>query len=198
VQRPTHFNTSWDYARFEVVGHKWADLSETGYGVSLMNDCKYGYGIKDNKMTLSLLKSSKAPDTEADMGAHLFTYSLLPHGGTVVEGATIEESTALNIPLRVSKGLSALSGKHLFKISDRSVNVDAIKVAEKEDCVILRLHECRGGSHRVEVTSDFEMKGFAPCNMLEETTGEVTKGGEIAFTLKPFEIKNFKVWIKRP
>src|SRR5699024_7862502 len=56
VKRPTHWNTSWDYARFETVGHQWADLSEGGYGVSLLNDSKYGYDIKDHVMRLSLLK----------------------------------------------------------------------------------------------------------------------------------------------
>src|SRR5699024_10112953 len=70
VKRPTHWNTSWDYARFESVGHQWADLSERGYGVSLLNDCKYGYDIKDNTMRLSLLKSSTFPDYEQDQGEH--------------------------------------------------------------------------------------------------------------------------------
>ena len=73
VERPTHYNTSWDQARFEVTGHKWADISDSGYGVSLMNDCKYGYNAKDSTLKLSLLKSAKFPDTEADMGLHTFT-----------------------------------------------------------------------------------------------------------------------------
>lgn len=98
VERPTHENTSWDRARFEVVGHKWADLSQQDYGVSLLNDCKYGYSVRDNEITLSLLKSAKHPDPEADMGRHLFTYALLPHAGTVTEGGTIEAGCALNTP----------------------------------------------------------------------------------------------------
>uniref|UniRef100_A0A671NGH4 alpha-mannosidase n=1 Tax=Sinocyclocheilus anshuiensis TaxID=1608454 RepID=A0A671NGH4_9TELE len=81
LQRPTHRNTSWDWARFEVWGHKWADLSEHGFGVALLNDSKYGYSIHENIMTLSLLRAPKAPDANADMGHHNFTYALMPHTG---------------------------------------------------------------------------------------------------------------------
>ena len=81
LERPTHWNTSWDWARFEVSGHRWADLSEGNYGVALMNDCKYGYDIKDQVMRLTLIKSAIRPDPLADKGYHQFTYSLLPHAG---------------------------------------------------------------------------------------------------------------------
>ncbi|XP_045569898.1 alpha-mannosidase 2C1, partial [Salmo salar] len=79
LQRPTHRNTSWDWARFEVWGHKWADLSEHGFGVSLLNDSKYGYSVYQNTLTLSLLRAPKAPDANADMGSHQFTYAVMPH-----------------------------------------------------------------------------------------------------------------------
>ena len=106
VKRPTHWNTSWDYARFETVGHQWADLSERNYGVSLLNDCKYGYDIKDHVMRLSLLKSAIYPDPEADRGQHEFTYSLLPHKGDWLDGGTAGEAWSLNHPLQAYKGTS--------------------------------------------------------------------------------------------
>ena len=81
VERPTHRNTSWDWARFETCAHKWADLSEGNYGVALLNDCKYGYDIHDNVIRLTLLKSATNPDANADQGEHWMTYSLLPHEG---------------------------------------------------------------------------------------------------------------------
>src|SRR5262249_30252000 len=81
VQRPTHRNTSWDWARFESCAHKWADLSECNYGVALLNDCKYGYDIHANVIRLSLLKSATSPDPTADQGEHVMIYSLLPHLG---------------------------------------------------------------------------------------------------------------------
>ena len=98
VERPTHWNTSWDWARFEVCGHKWADLSEGDYGVALLNDCKYGYDIKDNVMRLTLIKSGIDPDPQADQGRHVFTYSLLPHAGGWREGGVVREAYALNDP----------------------------------------------------------------------------------------------------
>ncbi|MFD1885700.1 alpha-mannosidase [Paenibacillus wenxiniae] len=98
VKRPTHWNTSWDWARFESVGHQWADLSERNYGVSLLNDCKYGYDIKDHIMRLSLLKSAIHPDPMADYGQHHFTYSLYPHGGDWLDGGTVQEAWQLNAP----------------------------------------------------------------------------------------------------
>ncbi len=81
VERPTHWNTSWDWARFETCAHKWIDLSEGDYGVSLLNDCKYGHDVKGHTMRLTLLRSAIYPDPEADQGVHEFSYSLLPHQG---------------------------------------------------------------------------------------------------------------------
>ncbi|WP_322907473.1 alpha-mannosidase [Paenibacillus campi] len=98
VKRPTHWNTSWDWARFESVGHQWADLSERSYGVSLLNDCKYGYDIKDHTLRLSLLKSAIHPDPMADYGQHQFTYSLYPHSGDWLDGGTVQEAWQLNAP----------------------------------------------------------------------------------------------------
>ncbi len=81
VTRPTHRNTSWDWARFETCAHKWVDLSEGDYGVSLLNDCKYGHDIHDNVMRITLLRSPTMPDPMADFGEHQFKYSLYPHDG---------------------------------------------------------------------------------------------------------------------
>jgi len=193
VERPTHWNSSWDWARFEVCGHKWADLSETGYGVSLLNDCKYGHSIKDNAMKLSLLRSPKAPDTEADMGEHEFTYALYPHIGAVTEGGTIEEANKLNLPAQVVNG-KFVDSRRLVKISSNNVLIDAIKKAEDEDCLIVRLHECRGGSSKVCLESEYQVKRIIPCNLLEHDCGEVVEGSSVDFEIKPFEIKTFKIY----
>lgn len=96
VRRPTHFNTSWDLAKFEVCAHKFGDLSEYGYGVALLNDGKYGYATHGNVMRLSLLRSPKCPDEECDMGYHYFRYALLPHKGTFMESNVVEEAYRFN------------------------------------------------------------------------------------------------------
>ena len=193
VERPTHWNNSWDWARFEVCGHKWADLSEVGYGVSLLNNCKYGYNIKDNAMKLSLLKSAKNPDTEADMGEHDFTYSLYPHMGAVVEGGTIEAANQLNLPAQVVSG-QFVDSRKLVAVSTDSVQIDVVKKAEDEECLVVRLHECRGGREKVKLSSEFPVKRMVPCNMLEHDCGEAVEGSEVEFTVKPFEIRNFKLY----
>ncbi len=192
VERPTHWNNSWDWAKFEVCGHKWADISETGYGVSLLNDCKYGHSIKDNAMKLSLLRSPKHPDTEADMGEHDFTYALYPHTGSVTEGGTIEEANRLNIPAQVVSGVFGDSRK-VVTVSTDAVLIDVVKKAEDEDCLIVRLHECRGGKSKVTMQSEYPVKRITPCNLLEHNQGEAVNGNKIDFTIKPFEIKTFKM-----
>ena len=94
VERPTHRNTSWDEEKFEVAAQRWADLSETGYGVSLLNDCKYGYDIRDNVMRITLLRGTTTPDPNADEGPHAFTYALLPHAGNWTEADTVRRACA--------------------------------------------------------------------------------------------------------
>lgn len=195
VERPTHFNTSWDYARFEVVAHKWADMSEEGYGVSVLNNCKYGYSAHDNVLRITLLKSGKYPDTEADMGRHEFTYALLPHAGSVVEGDTIEESVKLNLPLHKAEGM-LWAAAPLVETGSRSVIVDAVKKAEDDDCLVVRIHECRGSHTRVTLRTGAAMKAFAPCNLLEEPAAEPQQATEITTALRPFEIQTFKIWVR--
>lgn len=111
VKRPNHFNTSWDEARFESVAHRFVDLSEYGYGVSLLNDCKYGHDIHGNTIRLSLLKAAVYPDYEADRGEHVFTYSLFPHSGDFVEGGTVKAAAALNQPLEAVQGKLHFPGR---------------------------------------------------------------------------------------
>ncbi len=101
VQRPTHFNTSWDMARFEVCGHKWADLAEPGFGVALLSDSKYGYAAHRNILRLSLLRGPISPDPLADLGRHHFRYALLPHAGDFRSAGVIEEGYRFNVPLLV-------------------------------------------------------------------------------------------------
>ena len=192
VERPTHWNNSWDWAKFEVCGHKWADISETGYGVSLLNDCKYGHSIKDNAMKLSLLRSPKHPDTEADMGEHDFTYALYPHTGSLTEGGTIEEANRLNIPAQVVSGVFG-DNRKVVTVSTDAVLIDVVKKAEDENCLIVRLHECRGGKSKVTMQSEYPVKRITPCNLLEHNQGEAVEGNKIDFTIKPFEIKTFKM-----
>ncbi len=196
VKRPTHWNTSWDYARFETVGHQWADLSERGYGVSLLNDCKYGYDIKDHVMRLSLLKSAIYPDTEADRGMHEFTYSLLPHTDGWFEAETVKEAWSLNNPLRAVNGEAACIGKSMFRISKDHMMIDAVKKAEDSDAIIVRLHEFGGARGEAMLESDYEIADWQETDLLERAIAEKQSGSELRFEIKPYEIKTFIITLK--
>lgn len=195
VERPTHFNTSWDMAKFEVCGHKWADISETGYGISLMNDCKYGYSIHENAMKISLLKSAKYPDRQADMGEHSFTYSLYPHSGGVLEGGTIETAERLNLPPAVFRDRSCSVEGRIAQVSSPAVKIDAIKKAEKEECLIVRMHECYGSTAHFKLTSQVAVNKAVRCNLLEEDMEQICEFEDgMRLTLRPFEICTVKLY----
>ena len=193
VERPTHWNNSWDWARFEVCGHKWADLSEYGYGVSLLNDCKYGHSIKDNAIKLSLLKSAIFPDTTADKGEHKFTYSLYPHIGGFIEGGTIKEANQLNLPAQITEGRFADTRK-LVKLNGQGVQIDVVKKAEDEDCLIVRMHECWGSRQVVWLSSEFPVKQMVVCNLLEHDLEDAVEDAQRELVFKPFEIKTVKMY----
>lgn len=194
LRRPTHFNTSWDQARFEVCAQKWADLSEHGFGVAILNDCKYGYSTLGNIMRLSLLRAPKAPDATADMGIHHFTYAILPHYGAFQEGGVIQESYNLNHPLSVTR--STLSGEPVSFIStdNPAIVLETIKMVERVEstkAVVLRMYEAFGSHTGTTLTTQLPVKAYQRCNMLEETTGPLeTWSGEMFISFEPFKIVN--------
>ncbi|WP_172253395.1 alpha-mannosidase [Saccharibacillus deserti] len=207
VTRPTHWNTSWDMARFETVGHQWADLSDKGYGVSLLNDCKYGYDIKDNVLRLSLIKCAQHPDTEADQGAHEFTYSLLPHAGDWLAGGTVPSAWALNDPLRVSPGAPARPALSMFRLenaaeraggfADRpTAMISAVKRSEDGGSVIVRVHDFSGSRRRLALASDLTIASWQECDLLERPEGDRQVGTPIGFTLEPYEIRTFAIELR--
>ncbi len=127
LHRPTHFNTTWDLARFEVCGHKWADLSEAGFGVALLNDCKYGYAAHGNLLRLSLLRSPTNPDAHADEGLHNFRYALFPHPGSLQEANVIQEALCFNVPLLLARSEGKPSSCAYFQVNSSSVVIDTVK-----------------------------------------------------------------------
>jgi len=196
VRRPTHFNTTWDFARFEVSAHKWADLSEPGYGVALLNDSKYGYACHGNVLRLSLLRSPKSPDAQADMGKHRFRYALYPHAGGPQLGGVIPEAAAFNQPLSVSATGEKPQVKGFFALSNPAVVLDTVKKAEDSDAFVLRLFESHGGNQHVTLQSPlFSAKAKAvKVDLLEQGSEAVRVTAQgIKLSLKPFEVVSLKV-----
>jgi alpha-mannosidase len=201
IERPTHWNTSWDWARFECVGHKWADLSEGNYGVALLNDCKYGHDIKDNVLRLTLIKSPIRPDPLADQGLHQFTYSLLPHAGNWRVGRVAQHAYDLNYPLHVDylaahERASLPSSYSFAQVDTDHVMIETVKRAEDGDGWIVRMYEYQQSrNNTITITFGRPLARAVECNLLEEEMALVTFDRQhIMCAVKPYEIKTFKVW----
>jgi alpha-mannosidase len=195
VERTTHTNTSWDQARFEVCAHRWADLGEAGYGVALLNDCKYGYDILGSVMRLSLLRAPTHPDPTADRGRHRFTYALMPHPGDFREAGVIAAAEDLNAPLRVvSSGLMAGERRSLIEVDTPQVVVEAIKRAEDSDAVVVRLYESWGGRCRARLRTTLPAGRAYLCDLLERDRSEIPiQDGELSLEFGPFKILTLKL-----
>lgn len=192
LQRPTHRNTSWDWARFEVWGHKWADLSEHNFGVALLNDCKYGYSVHKNTMTLSLLRAPKAPDANADMGTHHFTYAIMPHSGSFQDSSVIQCAYNLNFPLRLIQSCPDTVAWSAFSVSHPAVILETIKQAEdRKDSLVVRLYESHGSSVTVTLRTALHIREAWHCDLMERQDGTqpvlVTSDG-IILQFSPFQI----------
>jgi alpha-mannosidase len=201
VQRPTHKNTSWDWARFETCAHKWVDLSEGGYGVSLLNDCKYGHDIHDNIIRLTLLRSPTLPDPMADFGEHRFVYSLLPHSGSWQEN-TQREAYALNDPIIIYQ--SSVKGDKLMTehcslliASAPNVVIETVKMAEDGDGIIVRLYESHRKRGPVTVRFASAVESAWETNLLEENESALSvENNSISLNLKPYQIVTMRVRLK--
>jgi len=200
VERPTHRSTSWDWAKFEVCAQKWADLSENDYGVSLLNDCKYGYDIKDNVMRISLLRSPTNPDHHADEGKHKFTYSLLPHKGRWALD-TVTQAYSLNDPVIVykpeKKSASADKDKincPIVKTGSDNVVIETIKQAQDGKGLIVRLYENFRQRGPVTINAGFKLKKVYKTNLLENNKQEIpVKNDSVKLYVKPYEIINLRL-----
>ena len=198
VERPTHSNTSWDAAKFEVCAHKYADLSETDYGVSLLNDCKYGHDIHNGVMRLTLIKCATSPNIHADRCHHDFTYALRPHVGSFRHAGTVEAAYDLNNPLRAYR-VGRQSGSlpesfSLVSCSAQNVVVDTVKKAEDSDSTVVRLYE--SWNKRGDATLTFGVP-FAKawlCDLMENELEELPLNeNSVTVPVKPFEIITVKL-----
>ena len=194
VKRPTNWNTSWEMAKFETVAHQWVDFAQRDYGVALLNDCKYGHSVKDKTMSITLLKGGIFPDPTADIGEHVFTYSILPHQGDFVEGKVAEAAWSLNSPLRAIQGNMAHKALMEVKASE-AVAIDAIKKWEDGTGTIVRLHDHTGSKRRISLVPQFEYTSWQETNLMEKPCGEVVEdsNGEIQLELSPYEVKTILI-----
>jgi alpha-mannosidase len=220
LQRPTHFNTSYDMAQFEVCAHKWADLSEYGFGVALLTESKYGYSVFDNDMRITLLRSSKLPDPNADMGAHEFAYAIMPHTGSWQEAGVVGEAYKFNTPLLWAasadnsdgqaksdasiksdaqvksggSGMATVSSKSYLSVNDSNLVIDTVKKAEDSQAIVIRLYECHGARGTAKLKTSLPFARAVFCNLLEDDGLPVSIiDGQLEIPYTPFQIISVKL-----
>ncbi|XP_015265205.1 PREDICTED: alpha-mannosidase 2C1 [Gekko japonicus] len=202
LQRPTHWNTSWDWARFEVWSHKWMDLSEHGFGLALMNDCKYGCSVRGHVMSLSLLRAPKSPDSTADIGCHQFTYAAMPHMGSFQEAGVIRQAYSLNLPLHTVPGASApCPAWSAFSVESPAVVLETVKQAEdRPDALVIRLYESHGSTVESWIRTSLSVQEAVLCDLLEQPhPGRPLpleeRGVKLSFT--PFQVQSVLLILKQ-
>jgi alpha-mannosidase len=195
LRRPTHEDTSYARAMFEVCAQRWADLGDGEYGVALLNDCKHGYDIHGSVMRISLLRAPTHPDPTADRGEHRFTYALMPHPGDFRDAGVIAAAEDLNAPLRIVRSsLPAGERRSLVDLDAPQVVVEAIKRAEDSNAVIVRLYEAWGGRCKARLRTTLPASRAHLCDLLERNREEVAvNDGVIELELAPFKILTLKL-----
>lgn len=193
VERPTHYTTPYDLARYEVPMHRWFDFSEHGFGVALLNDCKYGGSTFGNTMRLSLLRAPKNPDPQCDIGHHEFSYAVMPHVGGWREAGVIAEAARFNSPLRW--GNVAELQSPFVSVNDANLVLDTIKPAEDSDAMVLRFYEAHGARGIARVQLAREYSGAVFCNVLEDDGDKVElDGSTLLIPYTPYQIVSVKVF----
>jgi len=187
AERPTHFSTAADAARYEVPGHRWADLGEHGFGVALLNDGKYGHSAHGDVLRLSLLRAPTHPDPEADQGVHRFAYALVPHAGDWRDAGIVAEAARFNHPLRWTSGTGG--ERSLAAVDHPALVLDTVKRAEDSGALVLRLYEACGGRGTARVTLDPPPARARRANLLEDPGAPLElQGGAILVPYGPYEV----------
>ncbi|MGN6099937.1 MAG: glycoside hydrolase family 38 C-terminal domain-containing protein, partial [Devosia sp.] len=189
VKRPTHTNTSWEQAKFEVPAHRFADLSEPGFGLALLNNAKYGHSARGNVLGLSLVRSPVYPDPLADEGGQRFTYSLLPHRGGWEEGRVREEAEDLNQPLLVAEA-TGVAPAIVAPLAPAGIDaaLSSLKPAEDGNGLVLRVYEPAGRRGAFSVSLPPAWVAGESVNILEEPY-ERASGPD----LRPFEVRGWRL-----
>ena len=198
IRRPTHWNTSFDLTRFEVAAHKWADLSEGGYGCSIINDCKYGYDIHNSHMRITLMRAPTCPDRTGDHGINTFKYAFHPHQDDW-RFDTVQQAITFNVPPVAVYNAEATEGTLGGEIRfvtwlENNLAVDAIKKAQDGRGYIIRVVEEEQKRGECEMKLNFAFDKVYECNMIEEDIAEIpVQDNGFSFNIKPFQVKTFRV-----
>jgi alpha-mannosidase len=200
IERPTHRNTSWDEAAFEVPAQRWADLSDASYGVALLADCKHGYSVHGTTLWLSLLKGAIDPDPDADRGQQTFTYCLLPHaaGLEAVRRAAYDLTRPMLLRRAPAHGGALPSTFSAAHVDNPHAVVETVKWAEDEDALILRIYEAEGGAGPATLRLGVTPFAVDEVDLLEHNPRRLSPmhDGAVPLSLRAHEIKTLRVSLR--
>ena len=193
VERPTHKNRSWDEAQFEMCMHKWVDISDNGYGVSFLNDCKYAYSCEENVVGLTILKCATDPDPYSDKSIHNLTYSIYPHKGRVTDSDTVKQAYLLNQKMTAVKkektNGTLPESFSLVSCDKKNVIVETVKKAENNNNIIIRMFDCHNMTTNATLEFGFDVKKAYICDLLENVQSELDViNNKVIVPVKNFEI----------
>ncbi len=214
IERPTTRNTKEEQAMYEVPAIRWADISDSTHGFSLLNDSKYGYDAKDNVLRISLLRSPESPDPHADEGRHQFTYSLFPHDGDWKQALTVRQGYELNYPSLVNQVLVHAGAaanpftetkgplaprQSLINFSSTNIILTAMKKTEDGNGFILRYYEWAGKESDVSINLPLDVQGASYCDLMEKDIPRAVRneGSGVGIHVMPFEIQTIKIMTPR-
>ncbi|MEL6463561.1 MAG: glycoside hydrolase family 38 C-terminal domain-containing protein [Pseudomonadota bacterium] len=197
VTRSTRRDTSFDAARFEVPAQKWARLCDDTMSVAVLNDCKYGYDVRDDTIRITLIKSSTSPDPNADQGHHIFTYSLLPHDAS--DRAMLDhEAYALNTPTRLVSAGGPSSPSVFVRSTPSNAIIETVKPAQDGNGTILRLFEAHGRATTATLAFEHDIDRATRVGFDEQMVADMpASGNTVSFALKPYEIVTLRVVLHR-
>ena len=198
IERNHTENTSWDVAKFETCAHKWADISDNGYGMALMNDCKYGHSVvNDSTIQLSLLRSGNSSrdsiEEVNDQGEHIMAYSIIPHSGNYIDADIVRKAYAFNNPMiarEINNSDGALAQSFsLVNTDSENIIIDTVKKAENNDNVIFRLYESQNKKGRAKLKFGVDIKKLYLCDLLENIEKEI----EVKDNTAEIDVNNFEI-----
>lgn len=207
VHRPTHTNTSWDAARFEICAHRWLHVAEPGYGVAIVNDSIYGHDVTrttrahggtTTTVRLSLLRAPRFPDPHTDQGLHRFHYA-------VVVGADIpdavREGYRINLPERSRPGSATV--QPLACLDGDGATVETVKLADdRSGDVVVRVYEAHGGHVTGHLRTSFPLAHATETDLLERPLAGTTsttlargpdQGSHLELRLRPFQVLTLRL-----
>lgn len=195
VERPTHRSRPFDRQRFEVCNHRYTALCDNSHGCAVLNDCKYGIGVEENSMELTLLRAAASPEMASDQGEQHFRYGFTAWNTCFADAPVVQQAATFNDPLLQEEGCCTTF--RAFATDHANVIVDTVKPADDgSGDLVIRLYESKKADTFFRLLSDLPVEALVPCNLLEEPLAAPLVPG-VRLHLRPFEVSTYRVQLRK-